>query len=111
MAERNRQGSSKGAKGAESGEAAVLLKAISHPIRARALTVLNQRAASPSELAAEQDAAVPDVAYHVRVLRELGMIKLVSTRQVRGATQHFYRSVDQPYLDEDVWRQLLGTCG
>lgn len=111
MAERNPQGSSKGKKGVENGEAAVLLKAISHPIRARALTVLNQRAASPSELAAEQDAAVPDVAYHVRVLRELGMIKLVSTRQVRGATQHFYRSVSQPYLDDDVWRRLLGTCG
>lgn len=111
MAERNPQGSSKGAKGAENGEAAVLLKALSHPIRARALAVLNQRAASPSELAAEQDAAVPDVAYHVRVLRELGMIKLVSTRQVRGATQHFYRSVSQPYLDDDIWRRLLGTCG
>jgi hypothetical protein len=50
---------------------------------------------------------VPDVAYHVRVLRELGMIKLVSTRQVRGATQHFYRSVAQTGLDEDVWRKLL----
>ena len=63
--------------------------------------------ASPSELAAEQDQAVGDVAYHVRVLRELGMIQLVSTRQVRGATQHFYRSVIDSHLDEDVWRKLL----
>jgi len=54
---------------------------------------------------------VPDVAYHVRVLRELGMIKLVSTRQVRGATQHFYRSVVQAELDEDVWRKLLLSLG
>lgn len=73
--------------------------------------MLDQRVASPSELAAEQNEAVGDVAYHVRVLRELGMIKLVSTRQVRGATQHFYRSVAQPGLDEDVWRKLLLSFG
>jgi DNA-binding transcriptional ArsR family regulator len=75
----------------------------------RALSVLHQRVASPSELAAEQDAPVSDVAYHVRVLRELGVIELVSTRQVRGATQHFYRSA-QPYLDDEVWGKLLATC-
>ena len=80
-------------------------------MRARALTVLNQRVASPSELAAEQEAPVGDVAYHVRVLRELGMIQLVSTRQVRGATQHFYRSVAQTHLDDELWGKLLATCG
>jgi len=83
---------------------------VSHPVRARALAVLNQRVASPSELAAEQDAIVSDVAYHVRVLRELGMIKLVSTRQVRGATQHFYRSVAPPHLDDKLWGKLLANC-
>jgi DNA-binding transcriptional ArsR family regulator len=85
---------------------AVLLKALSHPVRARALTALNQRVASPSELAAEQGEAVGYVAYHVRVLHELGMIELVKTRQVRGATQHFYRSTAQPYLDDEVWGKL-----
>lgn len=87
-----------------------ILKAVSHPVRARALSVLHQRVASPSELAAEQEAALSDVAYHVRVLRELGMIELVSTRQVRGATEHFYRSA-QPNLDEDIWVKLLASCG
>ena len=80
-------------------------------MRVRALTVLNQRVASPSELAAEQEAPVGDVAYHVRVLRELGMIQLVSTRQVRGATQHFYRSVAPSHLDDELWGKLLATCG
>ena len=89
------------------GEAdAVLLKALSHPVRARALTALNQRVASPSELASEQGEAVGYVAYHVRVLHELGMIELVKTRQVRGATEHFYRSTAQPYLDDEVWGRL-----
>jgi DNA-binding transcriptional ArsR family regulator len=84
----------------------VLLKALAHPVRARALTVLNQRVASPSELAAEQEEPVGYVAYHVRVLHELGMIELVKTRQVRGATEHFYRSTAQPYLDDEVWGRI-----
>ena len=93
------------------GEAdAMLVKALSHPVRARALTVLNQRVASPSELAADQEEAVGYVAYHVRVLHEMGMIELVNTRQVRGATEHFYRSTARPYLDDEVWSKLsLGS--
>jgi hypothetical protein len=51
------------------------------------------------------------VAYHVRVLRKLGMIELVETRQVRGATQHFYRGIPQSHLDHDVWQKLLLNCG
>jgi DNA-binding transcriptional ArsR family regulator len=110
MPDGNRQQQDQGPK-LGNGEVALLLKAIAHPVRARALAALHQRAASPSELAAEQDAAVGDVAYHVRVLRELGMIELVGTRQVRGATQHFYRSIAQRYLDDEVWGKLLATCG
>jgi DNA-binding transcriptional ArsR family regulator len=85
---------------------ATLLKALAHPVRARALTVLNQRIASPSELASEQEETVGYVAYHVRVLHELGMIELVSTRQVRGATEHFYRSTAQPWLEDEFWSRL-----
>lgn len=89
-----------------SGNDSVLLKALAHPVRARALTVLNQRVASPSQLAAEQEEAVGYVAYHVRVLHELGLIELVDTRQVRGATEHFYRGAVKPYLSNDFWGKL-----
>ncbi|HEY5941607.1 MAG TPA: helix-turn-helix domain-containing protein [Solirubrobacterales bacterium] len=88
------------------GNDSTLLKALAHPVRARALTVLNQRVASPSELAAEQEEAVGYVAYHVRVLHEMELIELVNTRQVRGATEHFYRGTVKPYLSEDFWEQL-----
>jgi DNA-binding transcriptional ArsR family regulator len=108
MGERKREkGKKAGKEGLRPSEAnGVLLKALAHPVRARALTVLNQRVASPSELAAEQEEAVGYVAYHVRVLHELGMIELVKTRQVRGATEHFYRSTAQPYLDDEFWGKL-----
>lgn len=88
------------------GDDSALLKALAHPVRARALTVLNQRVASPSELATEQGETVGYVAYHVRVLHELGFIELVETRQVRGATEHFYRGAVKPYLGDDFWARL-----
>ncbi|HEU4461204.1 MAG TPA: winged helix-turn-helix domain-containing protein [Solirubrobacterales bacterium] len=88
------------------GNDATMMKALSHPVRARALTVLNERVASPSELAAEQEEAVGYVAYHVRVLREMELIELVKSRQVRGATEHFYRGTIKPYLSDDFWEQL-----
>jgi DNA-binding transcriptional ArsR family regulator len=88
------------------GDDSSLLKALAHPVRAQALTILNQRVASPSELAAEIGQAVGYVAYHVRVLHELGMIELVRTRQVRGATEHFYRGAVQPYLGDEFWARL-----
>lgn len=89
-----------------SGDDSTLLKALAHPVRARALTVLNQRVASPSELADEQGEVVGYVAYHVRVLHELGLIELVETRQVRGATEHFYRGAVKPYLSDEFWGRL-----
>ena len=88
------------------GNDAIMMKALAHPVRARALTVLNQRTASPSELAADQEEAVGYVAYHVRVLREMELIELVKSRQVRGATEHFYRGTIKPYLSDDFWEQL-----
>ncbi|HXQ88227.1 MAG TPA: winged helix-turn-helix domain-containing protein [Solirubrobacterales bacterium] len=88
------------------GNDAIMMKALAHPVRARALTVLNERVASPSELAAEQEEAVGYVAYHVRVLRELELIELVNSRQVRGATEHFYRGTIKPYLSDEFWETL-----
>jgi hypothetical protein len=33
------------------------------------------------------------VAYHTRVLAELGLIREVENQRVRGAIEHFYRAV------------------
>ncbi|TMK71288.1 MAG: helix-turn-helix transcriptional regulator, partial [Actinobacteria bacterium] len=45
-----------------------LIKALGHPVRIRALEVLNARVASPSELAKELGEPLGNVAYHVKVL-------------------------------------------
>jgi DNA-binding transcriptional ArsR family regulator len=83
-----------------------LIKALSHPVRAKALTILNQRVASPKEIAAELNEEIGKVSYHVKELRNLGCVELVDTAQRRGATEHYYRGVSQAYLSDSFWATL-----
>jgi DNA-binding transcriptional ArsR family regulator len=83
-----------------------LAKALSHPMRARILTILNERVASPNEIAEMIDERLPNVSYHVRALLELGCIELVSTAQRRGAIEHYYRALTRPFFSARDWRRL-----
>jgi DNA-binding transcriptional ArsR family regulator len=69
-----------------------LKKALSHPLRARALPIFAEGPISPNQVAKRLDVDVTSLAYHVRVLRKLGCIELVETKQRRGALEHFYRT-------------------
>ncbi|HEX5928760.1 MAG TPA: hypothetical protein VFY48_05135 [Solirubrobacterales bacterium] len=84
----------------------LLIKALSHPVRANALTILNQRVASPKEIAGELREEVGKVSYHVKELRNLGCVELVDTAQRRGATEHYYRGVAQAYMSDSFWATL-----
>jgi len=83
-----------------------IVRALSHPIRHRVLLALNERVASPKELAAELGEPLGNVSYHTRVLAQLGCIELVSTTQRRGALEHHYRAVMRPYFDDAAWAQI-----
>jgi DNA-binding transcriptional ArsR family regulator len=83
-----------------------LAKALSHPMRARILTILNERVASPNEIAEMIGERLPNVSYHVRALLELGCIELVSTAQRRGAIEHYYRALTRPFFSARDWRRL-----
>jgi DNA-binding CsgD family transcriptional regulator len=72
-----------------------LAKALSKPLRARALALIGEGVASPNAIANELGLDVRSVAYHVRVLRKLGCIELAGTKQRRGAIEHIYRVVDR----------------
>ena len=72
------------------------LRAISHPIRIRLLAMLDEEAASPVILASKLNQPLGTIAYHVRTLYDLGLLKLVSTRQRRGATEHYYKTTGHP---------------
>jgi DNA-binding transcriptional ArsR family regulator len=83
-----------------------LLKAISHPLRHRLLTLLDGRTASPNELARELGLPLGRVSYHIRLLHDLGAIELVATEPRRGALEHFYRAVASAWFGEGDWAKL-----
>jgi DNA-binding transcriptional ArsR family regulator len=83
-----------------------IMKALSHPLRVRMLTLLNQKVASPSELADELDEPLGNVSYHMRFLADLKMVKLVRTEPRRGAVEHYYEALEPPLISDQDWAQL-----
>ncbi len=81
------------------------VKALGHPLRVRIFAMLSERSASPVELARTVDASLGTVAYHVRTLKDLGMVELVSERRVRGAVEHVYRAKVRPRVTDEAWGQ------
>jgi DNA-binding transcriptional ArsR family regulator len=79
------------------------VKAMSHPLRVRILALLDERTASPVELAGWLDATLGTVAYHVRTLERMGLIDLVRETRVRGAVEHHYRSKERPRVSDEAW--------
>ena len=83
-----------------------LVKAIGHPLRMELLTILNQKVASPNELAQELRESLGNVSYHVRILADLGVIELVKTEPRRGAVEHYYRALMRPWFTARDWARL-----
>jgi DNA-binding transcriptional ArsR family regulator len=79
------------------------VKAMSHPLRVRILAMLDERTASPVELAGWLGASLGTVAYHVRTLERIGLVELVHETRVRGAVEHHYRSCGRPQVSDDAW--------
>ncbi|MFN8216506.1 MAG: helix-turn-helix domain-containing protein [Solirubrobacterales bacterium] len=71
-----------------------LARATAHPLRVSILEILGidgGRTMSPSDLSRELQIPLSNTNYHVTELAKANLIELVRTRQVRGATEHFYR--------------------
>jgi DNA-binding transcriptional ArsR family regulator len=83
-----------------------LAKALAHPLRAHILVLLNERVASPNEIAEELGEPLPNVSYHVRALVDLDCIELVRTAQRRGAIEHYYRAIERPFFSDSEWQRL-----
>jgi DNA-binding transcriptional ArsR family regulator len=80
-----------------------LAKALAHPLRTRILSSLENRTASPSELADEFGAPLGVVSYHVRRLHALHFLKLVRRVARRGAVEHYYTTVAGPTITSAAW--------
>jgi DNA-binding transcriptional ArsR family regulator len=80
-----------------------LVKALAHPIRMKILNILDERMATPKELAEVLGLPLENVSYHVRTLKDFGFIKLEKTRQVRGAVEHHYKIAARPRIGDKLW--------
>jgi DNA-binding transcriptional ArsR family regulator len=87
-----------------------LVRALGHPLRARALSIFNERTCSPKEIADQLDVPVNKLSYHVNVLKRCECIELVTTAQRRGATEHYYRGTTRSFFNDEIWGQLSAAA-
>lgn len=80
-----------------------MVLAISHRLRRRILRAVGERGEpmSPSQLRGKLGGPLGMVAYHVRVLWQLGALAPAGEQRVRGAVEHFYASTieDDPPIE------------
>ena len=78
------------------------VKAIGNPLRTTILSLLHERAATVTELAAATRRPKSTVAHHVNVLVENGLLHVVRTRRVRAIEERFYgRTARMFYVDAE----------
>lgn len=70
------------------------LQGIGHPLRIRALVLLDRSELTPSDIADVLGKPLGVVAYHVRMLRDYGLVEEVRIEPRRGALAHFYRRTE-----------------
>jgi DNA-binding transcriptional ArsR family regulator len=80
-----------------------VVKALAHPLRVQILAALDDRVASPNELANELEADLGSVSYHVRRLVHLGFLEQVRQTPRRGAIEHYYTAIVSPRITDDAW--------
>lgn len=90
-----------------------LARTTAHPLRVSILEILGidgGRVLSPSDLSQELQIPLSNTNYHVTELAKGNLIELCGQRQVRGATEHFYRlpGVEGPGSDS-VIQQAAGN--
>jgi DNA-binding transcriptional ArsR family regulator len=83
-----------------------LAKAYAHPLRIEILTLLDNRVASPKEIAREIGAPLSNTSYHVRQLVSLGFLELVGRTARRGAIEHHYTARVRPTITDEGWAKL-----
>jgi DNA-binding transcriptional ArsR family regulator len=74
------------------------LRALGGEVRSRIITLLNERAASTTELAGVLGIAKGTVAHHLKVLERAGLIRVVATRQIRAVTERYYGRVARLFV-------------
>lgn len=67
-----------------------LYKALGNPTRQEVMALLSEQAATITQLAAAMSRPKGSVGYHVKVLEEAGLVRVVRTNKVRAMTEKYY---------------------
>lgn len=78
------------------------LTAMFHPLRSVVLDLLLERAATVKDLAQAVRRPPSTVAYHVGVLLDAGLLRVVRTRKVRSIDERFYGRVARLYAVGEI---------
>lgn len=80
--------------------------AVSHRIRSRILSILDQGTYTSSELAGIMGEPLNRTGNHIRELLDAGSIEIVDTIRRRNTLQHCYRAVRTPFFSEREARAM-----
>lgn len=80
--------------------------AVGHTVRIEALTLFNERVASPKDVAELTGVSLSQAGHHVKELREAGCIEFVRQEPRGGAVEHFYCANKRPELTDEEWELL-----
>ncbi len=69
------------------------LRALADPLRSTLLDLLLERAATVTEMARAVDRPKSTIAYHVNLLVDTGLLRVVRTRRVRAIDERYYGRV------------------
>ena len=89
------------------------LRALADPLRGTLLDLLLERAATVTELALAVDRPKSTVAYHVNLLVDAGLLRVVRTRRVRAIEERYYgrvaRTIYIGALHRDEDKQIVSS--
>ncbi|MDG4823238.1 helix-turn-helix domain-containing protein [Asanoa sp. WMMD1127] len=86
-------------------------KALSHPTRHRLLFALGEKPATISQLASALATRKGNVAHHLRVLQEAGLVRPAGTQRVRGGVEQYYeRTARAVHLPSEHYAAHLPTA-
>ncbi|GIF62162.1 hypothetical protein Ais01nite_01970 [Asanoa ishikariensis] len=86
-------------------------KALSHPMRHRLLFALGEKPATTSQLAASFATRKGNIAHHLRVLLEAGLVRPAGTQRVRGGVEQYYeRTARAVHLPSEHYVEHLPTA-
>lgn len=80
-----------------------LIRIASDPVRLQALTLLNERSAGASEVAAELDVGLSTAGRHLDAMREAGLIEVVGEVLSKGVVEPRYRALVRALWSDEEW--------